>query len=325
MNIKKIALALIAVAAVSLALTACMGSDENSDSQGSSQGADYAVILKTLSDDFWVQMKKGAEDEAAKLGVKVDVFAAQDISDSAGQLTILENCLGKGYKAIAVTPVSPTNLINGIVHANEKGIYVMNIDEKVDLETLRNAGGSLIGFATTDNTAVGEKAADFIIESLGESGGKVAIIEGKAGNATGESRKNGAKSAFEKAEGIELVAVQPADWDRQKAVDTATSFIQMHSDLKAIYCCNDTMALGALQAVINANKLGEILVVGTDGTAEAIQSVEEGKLSATVAQNAAEIGAAAVRQMVEAVKEQPEIDPASEPPMIPIDSELVTK
>ncbi len=298
---------------------------ENSSAQNLSGKAEYAVILKALSDDFWVSMKEGIEEQAAELGVKVDVFAAQDLNDSAGQLTILENCLSKGYKAIGVCPVSPTNLINGIVHANQKGIYVMNLDEKVDIEALKKAGGNVIGFATTDNFVVGEKAAKFIITHLGEDGGDVAIIEGKAGNATGESRKSGAKKGFDSSEKVKLVASQPADWDRQKAMDIATGYIQMYKNLKAIYCCNDTMALGAMQAVINAGKLGEIIVVGTDGTSEAVKSIKAGQLNATVAQDAAEIGATSIRKMVETVKEQIEFESNAAPEEIPIDSFIITK
>lgn len=323
-------LSVIFLAAV---FSACGSNDDASGTNPNSSGvsesgagkAEYAVILKTLSNDFWAKMKTGIEQEADRLGVEVDVFAAQNEEDTAGQLTILENCLTKGYKAIGVAPLSPTNLINGIVQANEKGIYVMNIDEKIDVDSLRNAGGSIIAFATTDNEAVGKKGAEFIIEKLGDDGGEVAIIEGKAGNASGEARKLGATDAFEQADDIDLVASLPADWDRQKALDTATSFIQMHPDLDAIYCCNDTMALGALQAVINADKLSEIIVVGTDGSAEALESIRAGQLSATVAQDPAEIGATSLREMVEAVKTQPGFDTAATPRTIPVDSYIVTK
>lgn len=332
MKIRKITAALLALALICCTLTAC-GDNKDNDPQPDSSGvsdmasgkADYAIILKTLSNDFWAKMKTGIEEEAKALGVKVDIFAAQSEDDTAGQLTIFENCLTKDYKAIGVAPLSPTNLINGIVQANEKGIYVMNIDEKIDIDTLRNAGGSVIAFATTDNVAVGEKGAKFIITQLGENGGDVAIIEGKAGNASGESRKAGATDAFKKANKIKLVASQPADWDRQKALDTATSYIQMYPNLKAIYCCNDTMALGALQAVINADKLGKIIVVGTDGSAEALESIRAGQLDATVAQDPAEIGATSLRKMVEAAKNKPKFDPNAEPQMIPVDSNIVTK
>ena len=207
---------------------------KTTDGSGSSSGtAEYAIILKPLSNDFWANMKAGIEKEAKELGVTVDIFAAQSEDDTEGQLKILENCISKGYKAIGVAPISPTNLINGIVEAKKKGIYVMNIDEKIDMDTLKNAGGSVIAFATTDNEKVGEKGANYIMEQL-KDGGEVAIIEGKAGNASGEYRKNGATNAFTANSAFKLVASQPADWDRQKALDTAASMIQKYPNLKAI-------------------------------------------------------------------------------------------
>lgn len=288
-----------------------------------SGNAEYAVILKTQASDFWVKMKEGVEAEAKELGIKVDVFAAQSEENTEEQLNILQNAVNKGYKAIGIAPLSPVNAVSAVADAYKKGIYVMNIDEKLDMDQLKQQGGAVIGFATTDNVAVGKKAADFIVEKL-QKGDKVAIVEGKAGNVSGEDRKNGAQKAFEDA-GMTVVGSLPADWDRQKALDVANSFIQQNADLKAIYCCNDGMALGALQAVMNANKLGEILVVGTDGDAEAVASIEKGELSATVAQDPAGIGRTALREMVEAVKNKITVDPNAEPKVLPVESKLITK
>ncbi len=318
---KRVFYVLLASVLLLTGILAGCGGDTPGGGTGTAQ-ADYAVILKTLSNDFWSTMKTGIEEEAEKQGVTVDIFAANSEEDTEGQLRILENCIAKGYKAIGVAPLSPTNLLNGVAQANQKGIYVMNIDEKMDMDTLKSVGGSVIAFATTDNVAVGEKAANYIISKL-TSGGKVAIIEGKAGNASGEARKQGATDAFRAASSIDLVASQPADWDRQKALDTAASILQQNPDLRAFYCCNDTMALGTLQAVKNAGKLGEVLVVGTDGAAEAIESIRAGELTATVAQDSAEIGATSLRKMIEAVQSGAAIDPNAEPETIPVDSYIV--
>ncbi|MBQ8029598.1 MAG: D-allose transporter substrate-binding protein [Clostridia bacterium] len=334
---KTLALILCLTVILTSVLTACGRKEPNpttspmaestnettSSNQNTNSKAEYAVILKTLSNDFWATMKEGIEEEAKKQGITVDIFAANSEEDTEGQLRILENCIAKGYKAIGVAPLSPTNLINGIVQANQKGIYIMNIDEKIDMETLKSAGGSVIGFATTDNEDVGKKGAEYIIKKLEDEGGEVAIIEGKAGNASGEARKQGATKAFENADKIKLVGSQPADWDRQKALDTAASLIQKHPDLKAIYCCNDTMALGALQAVKNADKEGEIIIVGTDGAAEALQSIKDDELDATVAQDSAKIGAVSFQQMLKAVSEGGEISPENEPETLDVDSYIV--
>ena len=171
--------------------------------------ADYAVVLKTLSNPFWVDMKKGIEDEAKTLGVSVDIFASPSEGDFQSQLQLFEDLSNKNYKGIAFAPLSSVNLVMPVAKAWKKGIYLVNLDEKIDMDNLKKAGGNVEAFVTTDNVAVGAKGAAFIIDKLGAEGGEVAIIEGKAGNASGEARRNGATEAFKKASQIKLVASQP--------------------------------------------------------------------------------------------------------------------
>ncbi|MGI5174259.1 D-allose transporter substrate-binding protein [Treponema sp. OMZ 840] len=285
----------------------------------------YAIILKTLGNSFWAAMKEGILEEAKKQGVEVDVFAVQSESDTEGQLRQFENLLGKKYAAIGFAPLSPINLVQPAAQAYKKGVKLVNIDERVDMGQLKNAQANVFAFITTDNKAVGAKGATFIIEKLGADGGEVAIIEGMAGNASGEDRKNGAKKVFESKSNIKLVASQPADWDRTKALDVAANMIQRYPKLKGIYCANDTMALGAVQAVINAGKAGQIVVVGTDGDPEALSFIKQGKLSATVAQDPAEIGAESLRRMIAAVKSGTQIAVNAQPDFIAVESKLITE
>ena len=100
-------------------LVSCGGSKEAKESDvsksGSGEGkAEVAIILKTLSNPFWVSMKEGIEKEAAAQGIKVDIFAVNSEEDVQEQLKLLEDLIGKGYKAIGVAPLSPVNLIPGI-------------------------------------------------------------------------------------------------------------------------------------------------------------------------------------------------------------------
>lgn len=287
--------------------------------------ADYAVILKTLSNPFWVDMKKGIEDEAKILGVSVDIFASPSEGDFQSQLQLFEDLYNKNYKGIAFAPLSSVNLVMPVARAWQKGIYLVNLDEKIDMENLKKAKGNVEAFVTTDNNAVGAKGADFIINKLGDNGGEVAIIEGKAGNASGEARRAGASDAFKKTSRIKLVASQPADWDRIKALDVATNVLQRNPNLKAIYCANDTMAMGAAQAVANAGKVGSILVVGTDGIPEARNMIESGLMTATVAQNPADIGATGLKLLVEARKTGKVIPLDKHPEFKLVDSVLMTK
>ncbi len=167
--------------------------------------AEYAVVLKTLSNPFWVDMKKGIEDEAKTLGVSVDIFASPSEGDFQSQLQLFEDLSNKNYKGIAFAPLSSVNLVMPVARAWKKGIYLVNLDEKIDMDNLKKAGGNVEAFVTTDNVAVGAKGASFIIDKLGAEGGEVAIIEGKAGNASGEARRNGATEAFKKAPKLPVV------------------------------------------------------------------------------------------------------------------------
>ena len=280
-----------------------------------------AVILKTLSNPFWVAMKDGIEAEAKSQGVTVDVLAVDSEDDVQGQLKKFEDVLAKDYSAIGFAPISPVNLISAVAQASSKGIPVVNIDQKVDMKELKAAGGKIVSFVTTDNVKVGEKGAKYIIDTLGSSGGQVAILEGKAGAASGEDRKNGATAAFKGNSAIDLVTSQPADWDRDKALNVTSNLIQRYPNLKAIYACNDTMALGAVQAAQNAGK--HIIIVGTDGAPEAIQAVKDGTLGATVAQDAAQVGAVSVKALMDAIKNKKA--GSDDPEYITVDSKLVAK
>lgn len=313
---KKMITMLLAAAMTMTLLAGCGNAAENSapettpeasaESEGEAEtesetaptgGEKYGVVLKTLSSEFWQSAQRGAEEKAAELGVEVEVLAANSEDDVEGQMNVFETMIQSGeYVAFAVAPLSDSNLVNTVVEANEKGYLVADIDERVNDENLTAAGGSLVCFVTTDNEFVGKTAGEYIASLLSE-GDEVAIIEGKAGATSGEKRKAGCQAAFEAA-GLKIVDSQPADWDKTKAYDLATNLISKNANLKAIYCCNDTMAMGAQEAVQNSGK--DIIVVGTDGNSDAIESVKAGNLSATVAQDPAGVAARTLELLVKA-------------------------
>lgn len=291
---------LLCVVMIAGLLAGCAAEEEATSGEDAAETSQkYAIVLKTLSSPFWQSMEAGVKEKANELGIEVDVYAANSEDDVEGQVTIVENLLSKDYVAIGVAPLSTDNLVNVVAEASKNGILVANIDEKINMDALAAAGGSLISFVTTDNKSIGKMAGEYIVEQIGS--GDVAIIEGKAGNASGEDRKEGAREAFEAA-GLKIVDSQPADWDRTKAFDLATNLISKNPDLKAIYCANDTMAMGAQEAVANSGKT--IIVVGTDGNEDAIQSVKDGGLAATVAQDPAQIGARSLELLYKAVQEK---------------------
>lgn len=284
--------------------------------------AEIAVVLKTLGNQYWQDVKAGVEAKAAELDIQVDIYAVNSEDDVEGQVSVMENCISKGYKAIAVAPLSTVNLNNTIAEATKQGIYVANIDERVDMEALKELGGAVCAVVATDNVAVGELAAGYIIEQLPD-GGQIALIEGKAGSAGGEARKEGATKAFAANDKIELVDSLPGDFDRTKAYDIATNYISKYPELKAIYCINDTMALGAQQAVSDSGR--DIMIVGTDGSDDAVASVQNGEMTATIAQDPQAIGARGVELLVQTIEEGAKIDVEAAPMEEKIDAKLIIK
>ena len=317
---------IISTIMVSLFIIAGCSGNENADSRNvsTSNSQEYLMIIKTLSSPFWVNLKNGIEEEANRLGVNVTVLAGNSEDDIQGQLRLFEENIAKNYAGIGFAPISPVNLISAVSQAYAKGIYLVNVDEKVNMEQLKANKANVEGFVNTDNFKVGASAAKFIVEQI--KSGDVIIIEGKAGTTSGEDRRTGATSVFTNTAGINLVASQPADWDRTRALDVTSSLLQRYPNIKAIYCCNDTMALGAQQAVENIQKQGSIIVVGTDGTPEAFQSIKEGRLKATMEQDSKQIGAQGLRLLVEAVQSgKGLISIDAEPKVIGLEAILVTQ
>lgn len=267
-------------------------------------------ILKPESNEYWSSMKAGVLAWAEEKGVQVDVQCVDEESNFTGQLEMMENMINMGYDAICAAPLSANNLVSGAVKASQAGIPVINVDENIDLAAVIAEGGNMAGHYTTDNIIVGQTGGNFIAEKIGE--GQVAIISGTDGNVTSNNRVAGATQAFE-ANGLELVAVQNGDWDRLVALDAATNIMTTYPELKAFYCANDTMALGVYEAVLNADKADQIIVVGTDAVQGAKESVRDGGLAATVGQDNIGIGIACGELALElALAGDWKVDPAAE-------------
>jgi ribose transport system substrate-binding protein len=238
-----------------------------------SQPWKICAIEKTLINEHWQQMKKGYEDAAAEYGVEVEVQASRDEADLSGQLAIAETVLQGDCDAVAVSPLSSSNLQPFLDRAKEAGIPIINVDDaKVEADV----------FVGGDHREMGVMAAEYIAEQLPD-GGQVAQIEGQAGSPAAQQRIDGFSTTVGEHGNLELVASQPGDWDRLKALDAAANIMRANPDVKAFYANNDTMALGVVEAVANAGKQGQVIVVGTDGVPDAIQSVRDGSMSATVA------------------------------------------
>jgi D-allose transport system substrate-binding protein len=189
-------------------------------------------------------------------------------------------------KALIAAAINSSNLLPCMTSANQAGIPVVDLDANLDPAITAKAGVKIAFRIGSDNTHAGAQAADFVAQHLGKTAtGPVLVIEGLPGNVTGEMRANGFKDELAKAApGLKVVASLPGDWDANKAANVTNDTLQRNPDLVAIFACNDTMALGAVESVFAAGKGGKITVVGVDGTVDGVKSIKAGRLTASVAQ-----------------------------------------
>lgn len=237
------------------------------------RGQRYGVVLKTLTNEYWRLLAEGYRKGAAASGAKVDIQAAQSESDQIGQLSMMENMVGSTYKGLLISPQTDANLQPAIDEAIQAKIPVVNVDDAVV-----SSIDHFVGNVQREN---GVRAANWFIQH-DPKGGKVAIIEGQAGVFAAVQRTAGFRATMQATKNFQVVASVPGNWDRQQSYDAAATILQQHPDLVGIYCNNDTMALGVVEAVKAANLLAQVHVIGTDGTNDAYVSIKAGDLTGTV-------------------------------------------
>lgn len=242
----------------------------------SGKGEKIGILISSTSNEFWGTMKTRYEEAADELGIKVEVFEASAEDDTQGQLDALNTMVTMDFDVIILSPIDGTNLIPGIVAANEAEIPVINLGPGVDTEALADAGGHLDGKITVNFEEQGSTVAEDMISRM-KDGGEVAILAGLEGAGQSVGRTNGATKVFEAEDGVELVAAQACDWDTEKAYEATKDILTAHPELKGIFACNDNMALAAVRAL---QEMGneDVMVYGVDYTSDAKAAIEEGTM-----------------------------------------------
>ncbi|MFI7295581.1 substrate-binding domain-containing protein [Streptomyces sp. NPDC050121] len=260
---------------------------------GSSSTANPKVglALSTLNNPFFVQIQSGAKAEAKKLGVDLTVTDAQN--DASQQANQLQNFTSSGYDSIIVNPVDSDAASNSVKAADKAKIPVIAVDRGVNKATVD-------ALVASDNVAGGELAAKTVAEKLGGAG-KIVILQGQAGTSAARERAEGFAKGLKAYPGIQVVAQQPADFDRTKGLDVMSNLLQAHPDVQGVIAANDEMALGAIKAL--GSKAGKsVQVVGFDGTPDGLKAVEQGTLYASVAQQPSQLGMIAVDNALKALQ-----------------------
>src|SRR6185503_15600307 len=196
---------LAVVMAAALLAAGCGPRAEAPKTDAAPEAPRVALVLKTLNSPFFIDMEKGAQEAARRLGVNLTVQAAEREVDVDKQMQIIENLIQTGIKVLLVTPSGSKEIAPAIAKANKAGIRVVVVDTRVDAGAARDAGITIDSYIGSDNYEGGKRAGSYLVQATGGKA-NVGVLEGITGHETGDQRLRGFKDAVKDAKGIKIVA-----------------------------------------------------------------------------------------------------------------------
>lgn len=292
------AAAIVLAAVMSLGMLAGCGGNSAQDSGGEGSadagkdGYKVGVVLKSLANPFYVTMQEAIESKGPELGMEIILQAPEKETDTEKQMQIMENMITQQVDVLVLTPNGSTELAPAVKKCNDAGIPVVVVDTRLDDAAMEENGATTISFIGSDNYFGGQVAAEEMKKAIGE--GKVAILEGVSGHESSVNRVNGFTDKAGELGGMEIVASQPADWDQEKGYTVFQNILQANPDIVGLFAANDLMALGAVKAIEDAGLGDQITVIGFDGTDDAKDAINAGKMLGSIAQSPADMGVTAL-------------------------------
>ncbi len=246
------------------------------------------LVMKTLANPFFVEMEKGARQAETALGIGLTVKTAEQETSIEQQIQLVEDLIAAKVDAIVIAPGDSQRLVPTIKKAADAGIKIVNIDNRLDPEAVKQAGLQPIPFVSVDNDAGAYKAGKFLVEGVSMPT-EAAILEGIRSADNARQRMEGARRAMLENKQVKVVASETANWNVDEAYSVTKAIFARHPNVKIVFASNDVMAIGALKYLQEKGKK-DVKVAGYDALEEAISEIKAGHLAATVDQQAAQQG-----------------------------------
>jgi inositol transport system substrate-binding protein len=254
----------------------------------------FGVSLLNLSSEFIVMLNRAMEANARELGVDLIVNDAQRSAEK--QVQQAESFIAQKVDAIILNPCEVEASSPAVEKAVAAGIPVINVNSET-----RSAPTAFVGSRDEESAKL---AMEYIAKRIGK--GNVLMMHGFMGQAAEIKRTQGAKDVLAATPALTLLAEQTAEWDRAKALTLMENWIHAYGDrINAVFAHNDEMALGAVLALEQAKRKDKVVVVGVDAIADALTAVRDGRLDATVFQDATGQAGAAIETALHIVRKEP--------------------
>ena len=235
------------------------------------KGETIALLTKNQTNPFFAAERLGAEDAARQMGANIIEFIPTQPDSIPEQMNEIDDVIQRKPGAIVMVPVDYKAMVPGIERINAAGIPVVNISD-------RSAGGAFVSFVGANDYDIAKATGTELLKAMGGKG-TVIILQGVPGTLTDIDRLRGFKDALKEFPNVHLVATQPANYQRLQAMQVMDNLLQSHPDVDGIMAANDAMAIGALDALDDAGH--KALVVGINGTEEAVDEIKKGRMLAS--------------------------------------------
>jgi erythritol transport system substrate-binding protein len=284
---RKSAIALAGVTALALAVSACSSSKSDAKGSGGSskKGGLISIIVNDPSNPYWLTEGKVAEAEATKLGYKATVGASK--GDTNAESNLIDTAITNKSVAIILDPANANGSIGAVKKANAAHIPVFLVNAEINQEGLAKAQ------LVSNNAQGAALGAQQWVKDVGQNGKYVELFGAPSDN-NAATRSNGYKTVLSQYPGLVEVDKEVASWDRTQGHDKMQTMLQGHPDMNGLIAGNDEMALGAIAALKQAGKLGQVKVGGFDGSPDAVAAIKAGELQYTVLQPVATFAKKAV-------------------------------
>ena len=258
-----------------IGLAAC-GSSSSSGGGSKHELKNVAVSMYARDNPFFAEVVKGIQYEAKRKGVKVSVVWAEN--DPGQEVTNIQNLITRQPDGLIVSPIDPNALVPPVKQAKAAGIPSVIVTDDIAPSGKQYQLTSM----SSDYADTGRIKAQYIVKQL-HGQGKVAVVHLIRGLAFTEEQWKGAESVFAKNPGIHIVGqIYAGAAASDKGLNAAENFLTAHPDLNAIYVDNDPLALGVIQAIKQRHVNHKVIVVGADGTPDAMNELKDKTLDLTV-------------------------------------------
>lgn len=256
------------------------------------------VFFKDSTSMFWRYVGEGCAAKAAEMGVEFVEYSPSSYTDAAGQINMLEDAIASGIDAIAIAAIDSTAVVDTLVKAEDAGIPVIVFNTLIPNFEATGKQRTFIGL---DNAAASEEVMEKILKEH-DYKANVVILEGTPATLQNNERCGTATAVCDKYEGVTIVASQPTNANREIAMTTMENILQSTTDIDIVFAINDSVGLGALQAIEAAGVTG-IEIVGIDATPDSVSAMLAGRAyKYSMDQGPFDCGSAVIQAAVDAIE-----------------------